>query len=281
LSPPARNTLLALRLRAMRESLQRLGRFSEQRVRERLEATFDPAQTQHIVLGGNRVGFIALLAQPQSLKLDHLYIEPAYQSRGLGQQVMQWACSRADAAQLPIELTALQRSASNRFYKRHGFVALAESEWDIHYRRPVQAPSVQVVRQLWAAIQARDWPAARALLRPDMQTTWWTSGERFESAEAYIEVQARYPEGWTIHLVECQRLEDGRVLSIVRVDHPPLTFFATVICSVEGGVVTRSEEYWATAEEPPAWRAPGLLPAHSRFDAHADPRAIVPVTAAL
>jgi GNAT superfamily N-acetyltransferase len=268
--------LVGLRLRAMRESLERMGRFDEQRVRERLAATFDPAQTQHIVCDGRRVGFIALLKLPHALKLDHLYIEPACQSRGLGHQAMQWALAQADAAQLPIELTALKRSASNRFYLRHGFVALAQTEWDTHYRRSVQSASVQAVRQLWAAIQARNWVTARALLQDPFQARWWTSGECFESADGYIEVQARYPEGWTIRLLECQRLEDGRVLSLVRVDHPPLNFFATVISTVEAGRIVRCDEYWATAEAPPAWRATASLLGRSCFDANNDPRAVVP-----
>jgi len=31
---------------------------------------------------------------------------------------------------------ALRGSDSNRFYRRHGFVQTAESEWDIDYLRP-------------------------------------------------------------------------------------------------------------------------------------------------
>ena len=48
--------LLALRLRAMRESLERLGRYDEQRARERLAAGFEPEHTHHIVVDGQRVG---------------------------------------------------------------------------------------------------------------------------------------------------------------------------------------------------------------------------------
>ena len=34
---------------------------------------------------------------------------------------------------------ALRGSDSNRFYQRHGFVQIEESEWDIEYLRPAQA----------------------------------------------------------------------------------------------------------------------------------------------
>ena len=53
-------SLLALRLRAMRESLEHLGRYDEQRARDRLAAGFDPAHTWHILVAGHRVGFLVV-----------------------------------------------------------------------------------------------------------------------------------------------------------------------------------------------------------------------------
>jgi ribosomal protein S18 acetylase RimI-like enzyme len=268
--------LLALRLRAMRESLERLGRYDEQRARVRLAETFDPAHTRHIVVDGARVGFLVLMTLSHALRLNHLYIDPAFQRRGIGQRVLQSICTRADREQLPVELMALKGSDANRFYLRHGFVAIGEGEWDIDYVRQPQWPSVQAVRALWSAFQARDWTAARALLRADLQAVWWTSGERFESAAAFVEVQARYPEGWTIRLLECTRLEDGRVLSLARVDHPPRSYYATSIARVDDGSIIGIDEYWATAEPPPAWRTPSAFSGLVHFDALDDPRATIP-----
>lgn len=268
--------LLGLRLRAMRDSLQRLGRYDEQRVRERLAAGFDAGATQHIVVDGRRVGFVVLKTLRHALRLDHLYIDPHFQRLGIGHAVLTALCVDADARQLPIELVALKGSDANRFYLRHGFAAVGEGEWDIDYRRQPLVPSVRAVRALWSAIQSRDWMAARALLKDELQVSWWTSGERFDGAEAFVAVQARYPEGWTIRLLEAQRLEDGRVLSLVRVDHPPQRFFCTSVACVENGRIAALEEYWATAEAPPDWRRPGAVVGLSRFDPADDPRAVTP-----
>ena len=268
--------LLALRLRAMRDSLERIGRYDEARTRERLAEGFEPAHTHHIVVGGRRVGFMVLKTLSHAMRLNHLYLDPAAQHHGIGHRVLQWVCAQADRAQLPVELCALKGSDANRFYLRHGFVATGEGEWDIDYVRLPLWPSVRAVRALWAAFQARDWAAARALLRDDLQAVWWTSGERFDGADAFIAVQARYPEGWTLHLIEAERLEDGRVMSIVRVDHPPDSFFATSLFRVDDGLVTGIDEYWATLASPPAWRHPGALPGASRFDPLDDPRAVTP-----
>jgi ketosteroid isomerase-like protein len=132
------------------------------------------------------------------------------------------------------------------------------------------------VRDFWSRVQARDWPSARALLHDGLTATWWTSGERFGNADAFVAVQARYPEGWTIRLVECVPVSDGRILSLVRVDHPPQAFFATSLFSVEDGRIRAIDEYWATVEPPPAWRTPEAFPGLVRFDPRDDPRARLP-----
>jgi hypothetical protein len=134
-----------------------------------------------------------------------------------------------------------------------------------------QTPATLVVRDLWAAFQARDWHAARALVHADMQTTWRSSGERFAGADAFIEANARYPEGWTIHLLELAPLQDGRVLSQVRVDQAPHSYFASSLWCVAQGLITALDETWATAEPPPAWR--DTLPGRTMFDPRDDARA--------
>jgi hypothetical protein len=138
------------------------------------------------------------------------------------------------------------------------------------------ADAAVTVRAMWAAFEARDWPRARALLHDSFQATWWTSGERFTNADVFIRAQAEYPEGWAIRLIECDALRDGRVLSIVRVDHPPQTFFAASLCRLDGGRIAAIDEYWATAEAAPAWRE--SLDAHGRqrFNACDDARALAP-----
>ena len=132
--------LFALRMAAMRDSLQRLGRFDPQRARERLSRAFEPAHTRHILLGGEPVGFVVLLPMADHLVLDQLYIQPQAQRRGVGSWVMAQVLRQADRLAQPVRVMALKRSEANSFYLRHGFVLQHESEWDLHYLRP--APGV-------------------------------------------------------------------------------------------------------------------------------------------
>lgn len=134
--------LLALRVRALRPSLEALGRFDLARARERFASGFVPACMQHLVLDGQRVGCVTLRPTAQALHLDHLYIEPMAQGQGLGAQVLAWVKRQGQARGLPVQLAALAGSAANRFYQRHGFVETGRGEVDIDYRwQPVVAPA--------------------------------------------------------------------------------------------------------------------------------------------
>lgn len=125
-----------------------------------------------------------------------------------------------------------------------------------------------LVRCFWALYQARRWGDAQALLAEDASCTWWSTRERFTGAAAIVHVNAIYPEGWRIHLLELHRLDAGRVMSLVRVDHGSASFYAHSVFAVSGGRITALDEYWADVAAPPAWRGqlPGrdMLPADQR-----------------
>ncbi len=127
--------LVALRIEAMRESLERVGRFDPQRARARFADGFEPTCTRHVVVDGQRVGFVVVKLAADGLRLDHLYIRPAQQGRGLGAAVLQTVCDEAARQGLPLRQSALRGSDANRFYQCHGFVPDGESEWDLHYLR--------------------------------------------------------------------------------------------------------------------------------------------------
>jgi len=131
--------LVALRIAAMRESLERIGRFDPLRARERFLSSFDPARTRHIVANGRRVGFVVTTPRAAWLSLDHLYIEPASQGHGLGAAVLADVFEEAERLGLPVRVGALKQSDSNGFYQRHGFQLVEEGEFDCYYARPVAA----------------------------------------------------------------------------------------------------------------------------------------------
>lgn len=127
--------LAELRVQAMRDSLERLGRFDAQRARMRLLADFTPEHAREIVVEGERVGFVVVRPQSGGLLLDHLYIKPGLQNRGTGAAVLRAVFADADARGLDVRVGALRGSDSNRFYRRHGFELVEEAEFDNYYVR--------------------------------------------------------------------------------------------------------------------------------------------------
>ncbi|MES2687972.1 MAG: GNAT family N-acetyltransferase [Pseudomonadota bacterium] len=129
--------MLALRIDAMRPSLERVGRFDLARSRERLSAGFFPQYMQHILLDGERVGFFTLKPEGEdALRLDHLYLRGKASGQGIGTWVISQVLAQAREGGLTVKLTALKESDANRFYLRHGFVLQGEEGVDLHYEWP-------------------------------------------------------------------------------------------------------------------------------------------------
>lgn len=130
--------LVAIRIAAMRDSLQAAGRFDPVRARERFQSSFSPADTRFVLYGGEHAGFVVVKNRGDHLLLDHLYVLPHHQGKGIGGAVLASVFEAADAAGLELRVGALKGSDSNRFYRRHGFVQHDEQEWDIYYLRPAK-----------------------------------------------------------------------------------------------------------------------------------------------
>jgi len=117
-----------------------------------------------------------------------------------------------------------------------------------------------LVRRFWALYQKRQWLQAQTLLSPSAQCRWWATRERFEGAAAIVYVNAVYPEGWEIKLLEINLLGDGRVHSLIRVDHAEATFYANSFFRLHEQLIVALDEYWSDVQLAPAWRNGAALP---------------------
>ncbi|MEC8011660.1 MAG: GNAT family N-acetyltransferase [Pseudomonadota bacterium] len=127
------DVLAGLRERAMRPSLEAVGRYDPLRVRTRFLDGFNPKATFKILIEGRLAGFYVLLTKSDHLYLDHLYIDPEFQSFQLGGQLIEKIKHQAKEVNLPLRLQALKQSRANGFYVKHGFVKTHETEFDLHY----------------------------------------------------------------------------------------------------------------------------------------------------
>ncbi|MFG3441590.1 GNAT family N-acetyltransferase [Nonomuraea sp. NPDC047897] len=126
-----------LRATVMRPDLERLGRFDEHRVRQRLRDSFSPRHTSVIVADGAFAGCVAVRPAEDGRWLEHFYLDPALQGLGIGSAVLRTLLRRTDADGVPVRLNVLRGSAARRLYERHGFTVEAQDPIDVYMlRRP-------------------------------------------------------------------------------------------------------------------------------------------------
>ncbi|MGW1886636.1 N-acetyltransferase family protein [Streptomyces sp. NPDC001970] len=124
-----------LRAVVMRPDLERLGRFDEHRVRQRLRDSFSLQHTSVVLAGGAFAGCVTLRPAEDGQWLEHFYLAPGIQGRGLGSAVLRTLLNRTDADGLPVRLNVLQGSAARRLYERHGFTGEVQDPIDIYMVR--------------------------------------------------------------------------------------------------------------------------------------------------
>jgi len=130
-TPADVEVIAELRAMVMRPDLERLGRFDEHRVRQRLRDSFSPQHTSVIVAEGAFTGCVTLRPTENGQWLENFYLAPSVQGRGLGSAVLRTLLDRTDADGVPVRLNVLQGSAARRLYERHGFTVEAQDPIDV------------------------------------------------------------------------------------------------------------------------------------------------------
>ena len=124
-----------LRAVVMRPDLERLERFDPVRVRERFLNGFQPEHTSIIHSEGVDAGVIAVRPEPDTRWIEHFYLAPAHQGKGLGGQVLRHVMA-ASVDERPFRLNVLQGSPARHLYERHGFVLENEDPVDVFMVAP-------------------------------------------------------------------------------------------------------------------------------------------------
>jgi GNAT superfamily N-acetyltransferase len=128
--------LVELRAVVMRPDLERLGRYDEHRVRQRLRDSFSPVSTSIIEVDGGLAGCVTVRPAEDRQWLEHFYLAPRHQGRGLGSAVLRAVLARTDAQRAIVGLNVLQGSPARRLYERHGFALETEDPVDVFMVRP-------------------------------------------------------------------------------------------------------------------------------------------------
>ncbi|WP_280727493.1 GNAT family N-acetyltransferase [Kitasatospora sp. MAA4] len=133
--------IVELRAVVMRPDLVRLGRFDEERVRQRFRDAFVPEYMSIVLVDDAFAGCVALRPAGDAQWLEHFFLSPGVQGRGIGSAVLSALLERADADGVRVRLNVLQGSAARRLYERHGFTVETEDPVDVFMVREPREPS--------------------------------------------------------------------------------------------------------------------------------------------
>lgn len=131
--PADASWMAELRAVVMRPDLERLGRYDPARVRQRFLDAFAPENTRVIVVEGADSGLVAVRPEADAVWIEHFYLAPGTQGRGIGAEVLARILRDSDGVR-PFQLNVLQGSPARRLYERHGFVLDSEDEVDVFMR---------------------------------------------------------------------------------------------------------------------------------------------------
>ncbi|MEU4289162.1 GNAT family N-acetyltransferase [Kribbella sp. NPDC026596] len=140
--PADLEAIVELRAVVMRPDLVRLGRFDEHRVRQRLRDGYSPQHTSVIVVDGAFAGSVAVRPAEDGRWLEHFYLAPELQGRGLGSAVLRTLLQDSDANGAVVRLNVLQGSPAQRLYERHGFAVESQDPVDVFMVRQPVSPGV-------------------------------------------------------------------------------------------------------------------------------------------
>lgn len=125
--------LVKIRIAAMRESLEKIGRFDAARARARLTQDFQTKNTNCLIYKTNIIGFIISKQENEEIVINHLYVLPEFQNRGIGQFVLDKIIEQGKKERRNIRLMTLKESRANNFYLKNGFKYLSSIEFDNIY----------------------------------------------------------------------------------------------------------------------------------------------------
>ncbi len=125
--------LVDLRAIVLRADLERLGRYDEQRVRERMRAGFRPDWTRVIRVDERDAGCVTVRPEDDVRWIEHFYLAPQLQGAGAGSMMLRTLLDEPFHGRT--RLNVLQGSPARRLYERHGFTVDTEDAVDVFMTR--------------------------------------------------------------------------------------------------------------------------------------------------
>ncbi len=107
-------------------------KWSQAKMQQRCADDAVDAQGRIVTCEGQSIGFLKVVPQAESIRLDALLLQPAFQRRGIGSSLLAQIKAQSRERGMPIELGVFEANANAKvFWEHHGFVV--RNHADLHY----------------------------------------------------------------------------------------------------------------------------------------------------
>jgi GNAT superfamily N-acetyltransferase len=118
------NFVFDLNKKNMQKYVDVLRGWNDDHERKDMRKQFRPGLDQIVVADGRNIGFLSVIAHADCIQLRHIEIDPEYQNRGIGSEIIQHVVDTGRKAGVPVTLAVLAVNPAMRLYERLGFVAV-------------------------------------------------------------------------------------------------------------------------------------------------------------
>jgi ribosomal protein S18 acetylase RimI-like enzyme len=100
-----------------------------------LREGWDAAEVRIIIYDGADVGWVQSSIQDNALYLEQIFIDAAFQRRGIGTEIIRGLIDQAAQAGLPVTLGVVKTNPARNLYQRLGFLITHENDRKFYMRR--------------------------------------------------------------------------------------------------------------------------------------------------
>ena len=114
---------------AFREYVEKVWSWDEKEQRKLHEQHFRAQDFRVINLAGTDIGIIAMVVEPDCVRLNQLFLLPEHQGKGIGRECMLMIMEEAHRLGLPVRLRILKvNPRALAFFRKLGFIRTGETD---------------------------------------------------------------------------------------------------------------------------------------------------------
>jgi GNAT superfamily N-acetyltransferase len=127
--------VIELHRTTLKEYVEVIWGWDEELQQKLIRERFNPASLQVIQVTSIDIGVLNVEKRKEEWHLANIQLQPEFQKKGLGTQILTDLISKADQNRVPLTLSVLAPNPARLLYERLGFVTFEQDEKRFHMRR--------------------------------------------------------------------------------------------------------------------------------------------------